>query len=160
MAYELSGKIVITPPLNYAEIRKAQQAAMGLLHKGSYGHRHAVSESVFHEWMPVELEIEEFEEATDLGILKGQRAIALRPSHGENTKLSYGIKDVVLALLKALPGHNWLGTITAMQEELSDAHKVVVSANGSGGPLFEAVNVVKGKVLLRWEDGTEDDLSA
>lgn len=157
MAYNLSGSIVIEPPLNFAEIQTAQKTALKMLVPKSLGSRHATPETIFGEYMPLSLQIEEFDRTTDEGILKVRQAAVLRPSFSSNAKLSYDIDTLVLNLIKALPGHNWSGVIKAIHEELDHAEKVVVDAMGTGRPIAETVRKVKGYVVVQWEDDSMDE---
>lgn len=157
MGYNVDGSITIEPPLNFAEIKTARQVALGMLPPKSLGSRHAVPETVFGEYMPLSLQIDEFDQETDEGILKVRQAGFLRPSFSSNAKLSYDMDKLIVALIKALPGHTWIGTIVAVHEEMTEAEKVVVKAPGEVGSVELAVRKVKGEVLLRWEDGSGEE---
>lgn len=157
MAYNVSGSIVIEPPLNYSEIRTAQKTALAMLLPKSLGSKHATSETVFGEYMPLSLQIEEFDRPTDEGILKVRQAAVLRPTFESNARLSYDIETLVLNLVKALPGHNWSGVIKAIHDELDHAEKVVVDVMGTDRPLSEAVRKVKGHVVVQWDDRSMDE---
>lgn len=152
MAYNVSGSIVIEPPLNYAEIQTAQKTALKMLVPKSLGSKHATPETIFSEYMPLSLQIEEFDRTTDEGILKVRQAAVLRPSFTSGARLSYDIETLVLNLIKALPGHTWSGVVRAIHEELHEVEKVVVDAVGTGRPTSEAVRTVKGRVVVQWED--------
>lgn len=157
MAYNLSGTIAIKPPLNYSEIQTAQKTALKMLVPKSLGSRHATPDTIFDEYMPLNLHIEEFDRTTDEGILKVRQALFLQPSFTSNARLSYDMETLILNLMKALPGHTWSGVVTAIHDELDHAEKVVVDARGTGGPLTEAVRKVKGRIVVQWEDNSADE---
>ncbi len=156
MSYNLRGSITIKPPLNFAEIKTAREVALKMLLSKSYAAKHATPENVFENY-PLMLQIEEFQRETDEGTLTVKQAEFLRPSYSSNAKLSYDMAELVVALIKALPGHNWKGTVTALHEEMTGGEKVVVDAWGSGAPVQDTVRTVKGTVYLRWEDDSSEE---
>jgi hypothetical protein len=143
MGYDMSGTVTIEPPLNFKEIRKAQNVALNLLTPKSLAARHATPDSVFADYMPLKLRIDEFDRETDDGVLRVRQAEVLVPSFDSNASLRYDMTTLVNGLRNALPGHLWEGTIVAVHEERAYAEKLVVDAEGS--------RTVKGTVFLRWE---------
>lgn len=156
MSYIMEGSIVIEPPLNFFEIKIARETALKMLRPKSYAAQHATPYGVFSEYMPLTLHIEEFERVTDEGVLTVRQAKTLLPSWSSNAKLNYDIAQLVIALIKALPGHTWVGTVMAIHEERTNALKVVVEARGSGAPVEETVRKISGTVNIQWADGTSD----
>jgi hypothetical protein len=151
-SYRMDGEIRIEPPLNYEEIQKAREVAMGLLRNG-WDQKNALPLTVFEGYMALKPEIEEGEENTPRGVLLVRTASRLIPSHGEGS-LSYSWETLVSALVKALPGHNWKGEVTALHEDAHEAYKLVVDANPEKP---NGVRQVRGTAYIKWDDDSGMD---
>lgn len=145
-SYTFDGQISISPPLNYAEILKAREVAMGMLRSG-FDAKHATPEHVFEGYMPLKPDLTESTEITDRGPLAVTEAPWLVPSHPSEGSLSYSMVDLVKALAKALPNHDWHGEVTALQNDREHAYKLVTDKEG--------VREVKGVGYIEWGDDSE-----
>lgn len=146
-SYSFDGKITIDPPLNFVQIRQAQQVALGLIRQG-WDKRHSDVSNVFSGYMPLKLDLESFDKDTDEGILKVTRAVGLIPSHPGEGSLSYSMKDLLLKLVQAFPDHKFYGTVVALNEDGVSAVKLSV-VSGAGPSEVEQTS---GKAFIHWDD--------
>lgn len=154
-AYTFKGGVVITPSLSYSEIKTARKVALDLTREG-YDRKNATPENVFEQYMPLALVLDAFEKDTDEGPLKVIRAVGLEAPRRE-WSLSINMDVLVRALIKALPGHNWTGTITAVHEDRLSGYKLVVKADDSGISVDnpQVVRQVQGSSQIVWNDSDE-----
>lgn len=159
-SYSFDGSISVEPALNFLEIRKARKIAMTMLRPKTFDSKHAKEESVFEGYMPLKPDVTEFEEDSDRGTLLVKRASEFIPSHRENGALSYSMEGLMDALVKGLPGHTWSGTVTALQEDLAFAYKLVVDVTDDHKQgLLRRIEQFSGRTFIHWEDGTETKVS-
>jgi hypothetical protein len=144
--YEFEGSITIEPPLNYAEIKAATQVALGLVRPQDK--KYATEGNVFSQYMPLALAFDSFVRETDEGLMTVKRASGVEsPSHTHFLPIS--MADFMRALMKALPGHEWYGEVTAIREDGLVGYKLTVS----GYPTDPTkVREVKGMAHMVWED--------
>lgn len=147
-SYFFEGSINIEPPLNFAEIKTAQRAALGLL-TNTWDKKHSTEENVFVSHMPLKPELDSFVKDTDEGPLHVTRSAVMVPSNSSDGGQAYLMKELMEALIKALPGHNWSGTVMAMDDDRTGAVKIVVDT----GIDTSTVSEIRGKVLVEWENG-------
>lgn len=151
-SYSMQGAINITPVLSFAEIKKAQKAAMALLRP--HDAKRATEETVFENYLPLKIMTDEFDKETEDGTLHVVRGIALVPPYSQGS-MSYNMDDLMKALQKALPGHNWDGTVTAVREDVTMAYKLVCrTPNGAD---HSEIKQIEGRAYVRWEDESKED---
>lgn len=150
-SYTFDGSIQIEPPLNFKEIKKAREVAMGILREG-WDKKRATPESVFEGHMPLKPEITEQPMDNDEGTQILRRAADLIPSHPCEGSMSYGMDTLVEALVKALPGHNWGGEVVAVDENRTSAYKLVVDVH-KGKSRIEQVS---GSAYIKWDNDSKD----
>lgn len=151
-SYSMQGAITITPHLSFAEIKTAQVAAMNLLRP--HDEKRSTEATVFENYMPLKVMTDEFDKETEDGTLHVVRGIALVPPYAQGS-MSYNMDDLVKALQKALPGHNWDGEVVAVREDVTMAYKLVCKT--PEGSDRSEIKQVEGKTYVRWEDGSHDD---
>jgi hypothetical protein len=145
-SYTMSGGINISPALNYTEVKTAAKAALGLVRPQDK--KYATEENVFKSYMPLGLLLDVFQKDTEDGLLTVTRGIALEaPSRDHFLPIS--MADFVRAMMKALPGHQWQGTVTALRDDGMVGYKLTVDADTSD-PV--KVQEVKGRAYLVWDD--------
>lgn len=151
-SYSMQGAISITPVLSFAEIKTAQKAAMDFLRP--HDNKRSTEATVFENYMPLKIMTEKFDRETEEGTLHVVRGVALVPPYSTGS-MSYNMDDLVLALQKALPGHNWDGEVTAVREDVTMAYKLVCKTEE--GSDQSSVRQIEGKTYIRWEDGSQDE---
>lgn len=150
--YTARGEITISPALTYAEIKKINEAVMGLLRKVDAGR--ATAPTVFDRFMPIKIETESSVEDTEQGIMTVIKGVALVPSgSGDDVSLSYDPADVIVAIRKAAPGHEWTGAITAVHEERHKAYRYSWTKGDRGA----VVTTEEGTVVVRWPGNNRPD---
>lgn len=147
--YYFDGSISIEPPLNFSEIEKAREIALGLVQNG-YNKKHATQTNIF-QYMPLMPKLEASIRKTPEGILHVTTAAELAPTCQTDGGYSHLMCDLVEQLIKGLPGHNWSGTVMAMDEYRHSAIKIVVTT----GEDTSTVEEVSGTVLVQWADSSE-----
>jgi hypothetical protein len=154
--YSFDGGVTIDPPLNYSEIRTARKTALDLVRQ--HEKRYATEENVFSTYMPLALTLDTFDKTTEEGVLTVTRAIALKAPSSEHF-LPMDMDVLVRALIKALPGHNWTGSVTAVHEDRLTGYKLTVKADGSGQSVDspEVVRHIKGSSYMVWSDNGESE---
>jgi hypothetical protein len=150
-SYSFDGEITIMPPLNFAQIRQAQDIAMNMLRPG-FDKKNAKPEHVFEGYMPLKFVLETSEKDTDEGILKITRATGLTASHPGSGSLSYNMYDLVHKLAQAFPEHHFSGAIVALREDSSKAYKVTARP-GQNGP--SRVTETEGQAYIHWDDQSD-----
>lgn len=151
-SYSMQGVINITPALNFTEIKTAQEVAISTLRP--HDAKRAKVDTVFEGYLPLKIMTDEFDRQTEEGLLHIVRGIALVPSHASGS-MSYNMDDLVKALQKALPGHNWEGEVTAVREDVTMAYKLVcTTARGSDK---SSIRQVEGQTYVRWDDDSQDE---
>lgn len=148
------GRIEITPALNFAEIKKARGIAMTILSPTGWEKKHATTENVFESYMPLTFDLDSFEKETEEGPLQVTRALALKPTNDSNGAYAGRMKALVEALIKGLPGHNWVGTVESIDEDRNHALKIVVTTTKN----TSTVKQLTGKGIVKWEDGSTTDV--
>lgn len=153
-SYTARGDITITPPLNFAEIKKAENVAMGMLR--AHDVKRTTPEMVFDFHMPLKLEVENEVRETDEGLLTVTKAVSVIPA-GDQISLSYDPGDLLVALQKALPGHTWSGEITAVHEDRYKAYRYTCDPKDT----TSLVTVLEGTVVVRWpgEENHDQDIT-
>lgn len=153
--YHFDGSVTIVPPLNFAEINKATEIALGLV--PAHVKRFANADNVFKTYMPLALELEKFEQTTPEGILMVTRCGSVRAPSSTHF-LPFEMDVLLKALIKALPGHNWDGEITAIHEEFVHGYKLMVASDGDKSRLEDptVIRQVKGETAIAWENAPED----
>lgn len=152
--YRFEGTVSIVPPLNFAEIRQAQQIALGLV---VIGKKTATEENVFSQHMPLMPIEDSFTKDTPEGVLHVKLAhtlMAPKPDHF----MPINMDALVRALIKGLPGHNWNGSITAIRDDGMVGYKLTVNSDGDKSRVLlpEVVRQVQGEAAMVWEDAPED----
>jgi len=148
------GRIDIDPALNFAEIRKARKIALGLVPQTGWEKKHANEENVFDSYMPLTFELDCFDKATEEGTLQVTRSFALKPTSTSGGCYSHRMAPLLEALIKGLPGHNWSGEVSSIDEDRRNALKVVVTT----GKDKSTVAQIKGKGVVKWDDGSTSDI--
>ncbi len=148
------GEIRIVPPLNYAELTKAAEIALGILPKTGWASKGVNAENVFGSYMPLKFEVEHDQRTTPEGILHVTQASIIKPSNTTDGAYSSRMKPLLEALIKGLPGHNWSGTVMSIDEYRNRAVKVTVTT----GKDSSSVEEVFGKGIVIWDDGSRSDV--
>lgn len=149
------GEITIEPPLNYAEIKKAEKAIMKVLNeKRSRGTWRSIDPTTFKmaDYCTFNMAIEEYTRETDEGTLTGKRCSRLTTYSYLNGWLN--MADEINLIADACPGHNFTGEVIAITEENRSATKVVAKDVCFKG---NRATVVHGRVYIKFEDGSTAD---
>lgn len=149
--YVFEGSIEIEPPLNFAEIRKAQQACLGLMYQG-YDKKNATRENVM-DFTSLRLAIREDTRDTDEGMMTTVSSQRLIPAYS-NGSLKYDMETVLSAIVKAVPGHIWTGEVVAFSED-NYAYKLSAERFAEDDPSTQQVKQVSGNLFIHWDDGSE-----
>lgn len=152
--YHFDGSITITPALNFTEIKTATKVALGMIRQQDK--KYANEKNVFAQYMPLGLMLDTFDEDTENGVLTVTRGIGLEAPSREHF-LPISMADFVRALMKALPGHEWLGEVTAVHEDGMSGYRLTVKdANGNSTHDPVKVNEVKGRAYMVWDDEPDE----
>lgn len=150
------GEITIEPPLNHAEIVRAEQAMLRLLNSKrnntSWG-RLKADEFRLGNNNTFSFRIEEYTRQTDEGTLNGRKASALR-TNGDYLNGWVSMADEINTIADACPGHNFNGEVIAITEENQSAVKVTAKDVCFKG---NRASVVNGKVYIKFDDGSTAD---
>lgn len=152
-SYTMSGSIEIHPPLNYSEIKKAREVAVGLLakhHAAQFERAGGDPQGVFSDFFPLSLHVESTERETEEGHLTIKTAAVVIPSHSHDASLFYDMRPFMAALVAALPGHQWNGEVIALREDGMFAYKLVAEG--------QRIRQTEGAAYIRWEDGSDEDM--
>lgn len=148
--YTFVGGINITPALNYTEVKTARKTALGLVR--TIDKKYATEENVFREYMPLGLMLDSFTKDTDDGPLKIIQGIALESTLSDSW-MPIPMDVLVRGLIKALPGHDWKGTVTALHEDRLTAYKLIVDCIGTESrDQHEVVRLVEGTAHMTWDE--------
>jgi len=148
--YTMRGGITISPALNYTEVKTAVKTALGMVRPQDK--KYADEENVFKQYMPLALVLDVFQKDTEDGPLTVTRGIGLEPPSLTHF-LPMNLSDFVRAMMKALPGHQWSGEVTAIREDEMVGYRLTVK-NADGTPTNDPVKVteVKGRTHMVWDD--------
>jgi hypothetical protein len=149
-SYYFEGSISVTPSLNFTELKKARMIALKTI-VSTVDKRYANADNVFESYMPLRFELDSFTKDTDEGPLHVTRGIALVPANSSDGGYAYHMKDLVEALIKGLPGHNWSGTVMAIDDDRRSAVKIIVTT----GKDTSTVTQVNGTAYVKWENGDD-----
>lgn len=145
------GSIEVTPPLNFKELTRAREIAMTLV-TATHEKKYVNVGNVFDSYLPLAPVVEEHDRPVDEGVLKVTQVTGFRPSRECDGYYSWRMKDLLEALIKGLPGHNWSGVVMSIDEYRQSAVKVVVKT----GKDTSTVTEVTGKGVVVWENGDEN----
>lgn len=148
--YTMTGGINITPALNYTEVKTAIKAALALVRPQDK--KYATETNVFTQYMPLTLMLDSFDKDTEDGVLTITRGIALEPPTRDHF-LPISMADFVRAMMKALPGHMWEGTVVALREDALVGYRLTVDAEVSDPA---RVCEVKGRAYMVWDDEPDE----
>lgn len=106
--------------------------------------------------MPLGLEIETFDQDTERGVLTVTRGTGLKAPSRDHF-LPIPMADFVRALMKALPGHGWSGTVTAIHEDGMSGYQLTVKdVNGNSTHDPAKVHEVQGWAYMVWDDEPDE----
>lgn len=154
--YSFDGRIEITPPLNFKEIRTVRAALHTHLIKVVYGGKPSrwvntdLDSFAVEDHFSLALSVQEMEQETDDGILTLKRAETISPVSSESGSRSCTMMSQMEAIIKALPKHNFKGSVTMIEDSGSRGTKLVVEGR--------KVSEYKGTGYIKFEDGSEEKI--